>query len=445
LQYLVLLPFFPALWFIVSRGPADALIDVYLPILVLVPMYGVLAIPHLIAVDAQDAALFPIAIAALFKYRGPRRLQRADIWMMLFLVCSGYADAQYGFSQGVRNVFENFLAMGLPYIVGRLLLEQEGVRVRFIRRFLWLLAFVAVVSVVEFRLGRNLFAGFWTPIFGAPPNIEQVRGHFERAQGPFGHAIGAGMIYAVAWILALWLRDFDKLGSVAERRFLGLRQSTVLVWLMFMGLLIAYSRGPWIGAALAFAIALIGRAKHVARTAVIVVVLGSVAGGVAYRYIDAYTSAAVPKDLDQENAIYRRHLLEAYQPIVDAGGLFGWGPRYPKAPGQASIDNYYLFLEVTQGSVGLWTFLLLSAEAIISLLRFARGRVRKTEFCFAMSMFALLAGCLLSLGSNGLGFQIEGIYFLCVGWALSVRQLSAAAVTESAHVNPALKTRRILT
>jgi O-Antigen ligase len=446
LRYLVLLPLFPALWFIAKRGLADALVDVYLPILVLVPMYSPLLIPHLVSVTAADAALLPIAIAALIKYRGPMRLRRADVWMALFLLCSGFELGNLEITQSLRTIFEHIFVIGLPYIVGRFLLEQEGVRVRFIRRFLWLLAFVAVVSLVEFRLGRNLFAMFWMPVFGTPPNIEQVRGGFERVQGPFGHAIGAGMIYAVAWILALWLRDFDKLdlGST-ERKFFGLRSSTVLVGLMFMGLLIAYSRGPWTGAAVAFAIALIGRAKNVARTTVIVVVLGIVVGGVAYRYLDAYSSAAVAKDQDQENAIYRRQLLDAYQPIVSYGGLFGWGEGFPRVPGLYSIDNYYLYIEVTQGTVGLWTFLLVSAEAIISLFLFARTSLRKTEFGFAISMLALLAGSLLTLGSNGLMYQIQEIYFLCIGWALSLSHLGAAAVREHKHLNPALTTRRILT
>lgn len=445
--YLVLLPFLIALCFIAARSLEDALLDVYLPILVLVPMYYVLAVPHLITVSAQDAALLPIAIGSLFKYGKQWRLQRADIWITLFLLSSGVADARHVFTQGLRSFVENLLVIGLPYIVGKLLLEQETVRVRFLRRLLWLLAFVAVVSLVEFRLGRNLFTAFWTLIFGhGSPNIEQVRGGFERVQGPFGHAIGAGMIYGLGWILALWLRYFTKLQvGDSERKFLGVRRSTVLVWSLFMGLFIALSRGPWVGAVLSFAVSLIGRAKNVTRTAVIVIVLGLVVGGAMYQYLDAYTSAQVPKDQDQENAIYRRQLLDEYKPIATAGGLFGWGWRFPPVPGATSIDNYYLLLRLVQGSVGLWMFLLLSAEAVISLIFVARRSAATTDFSFAVSMLAVLAGMLLSLTSNGLGFQIQEIYFLCIGWSLSIRQTQKAAVAAYEHLNSTLDVRRTFT
>jgi hypothetical protein len=224
-----------------------------------------------------------------------------------------------------------------------------------------------------------------------------------------------------------------------------LRRSTVLMWLMLMGLLISDSRGPWIGAALAFAIASIGRARHAARTAVIVGLLAIFIGAFSYQYIDEYTSATVPQSRDQESAIYRRQLLDAYGPIAAVGGLFGWGPRFPRVPGQPSVDNYYLLTEVTQGSVGLWTFLLVSAEAILSLFLFARKSLRRTEFSFAITMMAMLAGSMLTLTSNGLMYQILELYFLCVGWALSVKQLRVAGVRELDHVAPVLETRKILT
>ena len=200
---------------------------------------------------------------------------------VLFLLGAAFPYAEYlGFTVGVHEFAELVFAAFLPYVVGKLLLEQPGVRERFLRRMLWLMAFVAVVEVVEFRLGINSFTSIANTI--SPQHtgvIEQVRGGFQRAQGPFGHAITAGMLFGAAWILALWLGFVDKSNTRnPERKFFGIRPSLVLPWTLVMGLLMAWSRGPWMGAALGFAVSRIGYAKRVRHTALIVILSIAVGG-----------------------------------------------------------------------------------------------------------------------------------------------------------------------
>jgi hypothetical protein len=291
---------------------------------------------------------------------------------------------------------------------------------------------------VEFRLGKNLFSSFFMLLFGVAP-MEQLRG-FTRIQGPYGHAIIAGTVFSMGWILAVWLRYRDGLTlGAGERRILGIRLSTVLVGLTFLGLILTYSRGPWLGAALAYTISRIGFAKHIRRTAVLVVLGCSVAGLAGYQYFEAYTDPNLfgTSGQDQQNAIYRRMLLDSYEPVVAVGGFFGWGVGFPRVGGQSSIDNEYLWLRLTQGPFGLWIFVLISLESIAFLISSARRSQLKTDFCFCITMVALLCGALVIGTTVEIYNQAYALFFLCIGWSLSVRptQASAAATQLPAAAN----------
>jgi hypothetical protein len=426
--FLVLLPMIPAMWLIATKSLEDALLDVYLPVLILVPMYYEFTVPHVINIGAATATLFPILIVALVRHHDRWRFQRSDLWMGLFLVGLGISNSAGGPTIGIRAFFETIFLILFPYAVGKLLIEQPGLRERFIRRLCWLLAVVAVLSIVEFRLGKNLFSSFYVLLFREAP-MEQLRG-FTRVQGPYGHAIIAGTVFTMGWILAVWLRYLDKqkLGA-GERKILGIPLSMVLVGLTFLGLILTNSRGPWIGAALAFAISRIGPAKRVRRTAVLVVLCCSVAGIAGYQYSEAYTDPNLygTAGQDQQNAIYRRMLLDSYEPVVRVGGVFGWGIGFPRVGGQTSIDNEYLWLRLTQGPFGLWLFVLISLESIAFLISSARRSQLKTDFYFCVTMLALLCGVLVIGTTVEIYNQAYALFFLCIGWSLSVRPTEASA------------------
>lgn len=426
--YLVLLPAIPAIWMIARRSLGDAVIDVYLPALFLVPTYYILAIPHFIGFSASDAAIIPITVAAVIKYRRQWRWQRADLWLLLFAAFGGYS---YGinYSTGLREFCQRMILAVSPYIVGKLLIEQEGIRKRVVRRMAWLSAIVALISIVEFRLGRNLFAIFYTPLFHkGPPNVEQVRHGFERVQGPFQHAIAAGMIFGSVWILALWLSRTNKqeLGG-DEPKLFGLRRSWFLMACAFAGMLMTMSIGPWMGAALAFAIAWISRAKSVKSVTIAVAFIVLIASSAGYSFMEGYTSSNIndAQSYVQEDAIYRRQLLTNYLPIAEAGGWFGWGRRVPAVPGQNSVDNEYLVLALMRGLLGLTMFVLLGCEAAGALIHKARWPARPQDFSFAITLLAVLAGIWLALGTVYLQAQVRALYYLFLGWGLAEWRFSA--------------------
>jgi hypothetical protein len=447
MPFLLLLPFIPAVWVIVTKSVEDALIYVYLPIMLLLPTHFDLRLPHLWAWKACDSALFPIVVVALVKYWRKWHWQRSDLWIALFLLGDALGEGRYASSRGLRGACVMFMSTICPYIVGKLLLEQEGMRQRFLRRFLWILAFIAVVDVIEWRLARNLFEISMMAIFTRiEPLFLQMRGGFTRTQGPFGHPIAAGTVFATAWIFALWLRYVDQqnLGA-AERRLFGLRRSTILVWMLFAGLIMCGSRGPWIGAAVGLAIARVGRATNVRRTAVVMFLVCSVAGMAGFAYLNRYTAGDLSsaKDKDQENAIYRRVLVQAYEPVVQAGGMFGWGEGFPRVPGAPSVDNEYLWLRLSQGPFGLALFILLSAEASLALLRTARRSREKQDFYFAFIMLAVLVSVLTTGGTVSLMYQSYYLFFFYLGWSLSLRPTPSTAVSRELAVQGEYRFRRI--
>lgn len=147
-----------------------------------------------------------------------------------------------------------------------------------------------------------------------------------------------------------------------------------------------------------------------------------------YVYLVAYTSGS-PQDLDQQNAIYRRQLIEVYGTVAEAGGFFGWGLAFPRIGYQDSIDNEYLFLHLTQGILGLVSFFLIALESCLALIVQARRSQQKSDFAFCLTLVAVLCGILLTIVSVGLTAQAQELYFLCVGWSLSVRQRKMAVST----------------
>lgn len=421
--FLVLLPAIPAIWLVSRRSVESALLNVYLPVLFLVPTYYIFEVPSVLGFCAADAAIIPIAAAAIYRYHQRWRWRRVDLWLLLFAAAFGYSMA-YNYSMGLRAFFQMAIAAILPYVVGKLMIEQVGFRERFVRRMAWLAAIVAFLSLPEFRLGKNLFTTSYATLFHrGSPNIEQVRHFYTRVQGPFEHAIAAGMVFFLVWIFALWQSHADKRNfGASEPRMFRMRRSWLLMAFSFLGLFMTNSRGPWLGAIAAYGIYRIGIATNVKRTAMIVALLGIVLGGATYSYLKFYTSGTIQEaaNHEQENAVYRRQLLDNYMPIAESGGLFGWGLAYPRVPGQGSIDDHYLLLWLMQGLVGVGLFSLIGVESIYALTRRARTQSDKDDFSLTLSLLAVIAGFLLTLATVALQAQALALYYICIGWSMAV-------------------------
>jgi O-antigen ligase len=169
--------------------------------------------------------------------------------------------------------------------------------------------------------------------------------------------------------------------------------------------------------------------------------------GTAYIYGKRYTEVQRSQAVDDEqrNAIYRRELLDSYTPIVKERKVFGWGiTTYPSMNGQASIDNEYLMLAVTQGFVGLGLFVAIGAGSMFRLLNLATRPIAMEDRALIVAHMAALIGVLTTITTVFLGEQAIILFFLVVGWgqAMNPQRVGEAV---SNRLIPQFQFQRVLT
>jgi O-antigen ligase len=476
---IILIPAF-ACWFVLARSSArQALLDVYLPALLLLPQYYVLRLPHTPPMSFSDMAILPIGFAMIFGYIRRWRLDWMDLWVLLYAASCGLSeglsnqlangDWVYIFSansatsdqlstnlaNGALMFIGRVLSMVLPYMAGKLLIEGavvdgQPMRKKLVERLLTLLAIVAVISVFDFLTKGSI----WQKVIGRffPTQdvgwIPQSRWGFGRIQGPFGHAILAGMIFLIGFSYCLWLRRvYPDWGT--RKIFQGSKLTVrgLLLGAIVAGLLMAQSRGPWIGVGLALVFGMLMRAMSAVKAAAVFLAFLSLFSIAAYYYGKQYTDRDMNQasNEEQRNAIYRRQLLENYFPLVRERKAFGWGVTdYPKINGQISIDNQYLLLAVTQGFVGLGFFLLIAAGTGLRLLRMLSRPLQPDDRLLVFAHLSVLIGLLTTLSTVYMGEQVVMLFFLIAGWVQGMHPQSATVQALGAPAQQQLRFRRVL-
>jgi hypothetical protein len=443
-----------ACWAVLAMGSArKALLTVYLPVLLLLPQYYVLRLPHLPPISFADAAILPLGIVLLMEMRR-WRWAWMDLWVLLFAVCAGLSEAlstelangdwtqllsvNFAVSQRLGTNIANgglMLAAGvltivLPYMAGKLLIEQEhdGMRRKVIGRIVVLLAVVAGLSVYDFLTGRSLWQKMAKPFLGAYQNEvwePQMRWGFGRIAGPYGHAILAGMIFLMGLVYCLWLRSADRnWGSQRLIHGLPVTVRGLALTAIAGGLLMTQSRGPWIGVGLALIFALLTRFLPVGKAVVVFAGFCAVFTVAALYYANQYTEKAMRETSSEEqrNAIYRRQLLTNYTPLVMQRKAFGWGiTTVPAVGGQVSIDNEYLLLAVTEGFTGLAVFLAIVTGSAAKLLRMISLPIPGDDRMLAFAHLAVLIGLMTTLSTVYMGEQVVMLFFLFTGWVQAMR------------------------
>lgn len=462
---MALLILIPALacWAVLAMSSArKALLNVYLPAVLLLPQYYVLRVRHLPPLNFADTAVMPLAIALMATELRRWRWAWMDLWIFLLAVSAGLSEALStelasgnwvrlfstssaasvrlgtNIANGGLMFVNGLLTIVMPYMIGKIMLEQydtDGVPVRrkVIRRMVTLLAVVAVISVYDFVKGVSI----WQKVFHflKPYQSEiwepQVRWGFGRIAGPFGHAILAGMIFLMGLIYCLWLRRVDP--HWGTRRLIAGLPFTLRGFILTAvagGLFMSQSRGPWVGVALALVFGLFTRIFPAGKAAlaflVFLVFFGTAAYFVGAHYTDASLRSATTEA--QRNAVYRRELLTSYTPIVAERPAFGWGiTSYPTINGQQSIDNEYLLLMVTEGFFGLAVFLAIVAGTGFRLLHFMGQPLKPEDRLLVFAHLSVLIGLVTTVTTVYMGEQVVVLFFMFVGWVQGMRPARVAA------------------
>src|SRR2546423_1202742 len=156
LQTLIIaLPGMASLIVCIRRGPEQALLSVYLPALLLLPSCRW---PISGQLSFGDTALLPIAAFLVLGSSGKWRWSSIALLVIgnviLIVVAEGMA---VGFKMAVNTTIRVSCSIFLPYFAAKQTLQQRDYMIRFAQRIVVLLAIVAIVSVYEFRMGRDLF------------------------------------------------------------------------------------------------------------------------------------------------------------------------------------------------------------------------------------------------------------------------------------------------
>jgi O-Antigen ligase len=420
-----------ALIVIWRMGPERAVLGLVVPVMMLWP-YGTGWKFKGVELDIMDAVVIPVAVALVFKYARRWRYTLVDLLIFFYcfstLLSNWNADGQSaGLALGTAMALSCFPA----YIIGRVAVERPGFRVALVKRYAFLAFVISIFSVYEYRMEWNFFRIWSDKLFHNSSHlILQMRWGYGRIAGPYGHAILAGCILLSALLFAIWLASEGLWGEKFRNlSFLPGRKSMYIVLGLLLGVWMTQSRGPWMGGAFGILFILAARARNQKRALRNVVIVSLLLLTVFYTALNRYTNVNhAPSDIDQENAQYRRMLVINYTPVVERGGMLGYGLHFPTIDGQVSIDNEYLNLALTQGYLGLGIFTLIILITGGRLLRTIVVSRDRTETSFALCLLAVFVTIVLSITTVYLGFQTFTLFFLIAGWAQELQPARAFAV-----------------
>ncbi len=451
MQFLFLIPFFISCYYVARGQAGKAFLNVYLPCLLIVPTYYVVRLPHMFLISPANGSLIPIGLSLLFKPQIRWQFKRMDLWVVLFLTAIGLSETlrEHNPKDGLILWAQDFVEMFLAYIVGRQIIEPN-LRLETVKRMIFLFVAQLPFALYEYRMASNPFINMGHTLFRVNDIgwFVQLRGGHARISTCFAHAILAGMLFVVAMALNYYLINIYKM----DPRRLGPRMSwlqkyKIPVLVLPLLLFLTGSRMPMACGVLCFLLLRIPTFSTMKKGAITMLLIIVVGGGVGYIAFQKYTTLKAGQTADEakDSAIYRKLLLDNYAPALEAGGFLGWGVEsFPRFPGQESVDNNYLILQLAHGNFGKWSFIMLGLESVLTLsLAASRFKSRETIF-LAFSLMAGLIGIFVALGTVAMFEQVIQVTFLLLGWSQSLQDTHAYGAQTVQMPEPRFRFRRVI-
>lgn len=434
MELIILIPAVLCIVTFLREDTSEALRKVVLPVLLVMPIYFYWSARPLPSINFLGGALLALGFGMLVYDLPKWKFSFVDLWIVLFIMSSWWADHLYGRStESIFELFDGLTNVLMPYMAGKLLIEQPGKREKFTKTFVWVLALSSLFSASEYFARKNLYVWFWSHFFPGqwPMFTTQIRWGGGRVSGPFGQSELAGMMMFAGWLLALWVGrpNWQEKLMPGRGRQLPMLHGKRLIWLTFLAVVMTQARGPWIGAILGLMIASIGFGKKPVVRALVVISTIVCIGLPIYIYGKDYLAGPRKNyGSEKETAQYRQELIKNYIPVAVKGGDWGWGMFYPVQDGQKSIDNEYLFVWVVQGQIGLISLLSIIAGTMFTLIRRAIKAQNVRERHFALTLLGIFLGMCFTISTVFLGGQSFELFFLLVGWSQAIRAQRARRV-----------------
>ncbi len=454
----VLVPSLICLFLITRDRVSTALLSVYLPTVFLLPVQYTIRLPHLPELSVSEICVIPLGIVGIIRLIQRRNLKLMDFLVISFLISLSITEVlnEHVTKDGIFIATTGFISMLLPYAVGRTLIEPEN-RIITVRRIVLLVLLLGVPGMFEWRMGRNLYAPLGE-LFGASLSpVIQIRGGHGRFSASFTDSEMAGTAIAIAvalngWLAFLWRK---KMWPDPGILFTWLEKSHLAEILLLAYVFLTQSRGPELALVAGYLILQIPRFEKTKVASAVVAVLLAVGAAAGYQYFNQLTSVADINDVHDEqqgSALYRRRMIELFQPMLEQGGWLGWAYKsFPHAQGLGnldngvqSVDNEFLYVHLGQGRLGFFLFLLIAVESLRTAMVSSWRLEGPEDRAFAFSMLASMAVLWISLATVYMGVQLPQIAFLLIGWGQSiVPGCTVPVVLQEASTNPPFHFRRV--
>ncbi len=213
------------------------------------------------------------------------------------------------------------------------------------------------------------------------------------------------------------------------------------------GLLLSFSRGPWMGATIATALYVLTGPKGLSRGMMVgaasVIGLAFLAITPLGNKIFGFLPFFGGEIGESENLDYRARLFENGMRVIRENPLFG-STNYLEHPlmvelfqGQGIIDlvNTYIQVGLGYGFVGIFLFVMILASALWSALR-AQAMTRQTDPQFsaiARAGFASMVGMMAVIATMSNVYQVEIFYWTFAGLCVGMRRVAETASAPQAQ------------
>lgn len=323
------------------------------------------------------------------------------------------------FTNVLRSLFLYVVDIYVLYYVASRLCTDRGKITEAMAAFCLSCSVMAVVAVFESMKHWLLYTAL-IPRWGGDPLMTQYifRGGLLRAEASSGNALALGFLLAVS--LGFWMYLQSR---VPKRRW---RLGTTA--LLALGLLVSFSRGPWLAAiAMLFAYAAFGPrgASRVLKACLAFLVISTV---ILSSPLGTKITNMVPfmgGKVGETSVTYRERLLDRSWELIKAKPMLGDQHAFSKMQdlrqGQGIIDIVNAYVQVTlfYGFVGLALFLLFILSGFLKAYRTAK-RVARSDHDASLlgaSIAASIFGVLLLLADGSLGTAPQRIFYILIGLA----------------------------
>lgn len=411
---IAILPVFGALLLLAKgRDARDIFVSYFLPVLTLIPAYYqtklVSGIPEF---AFWTSALIPIVMVWVMKERMEGyEFSWIDLAIVLHLMLIFYAqfDAT-GYKDAQKILFREVLMRMVPFFMLKAIMMDAGRRKQALIVMTILGAIVSIFMIYEFRLYTNLIDKYIRQIwpYGVPWGGSMNRFGFKRAAGSFAHPISAGYFFSMMAPIAFWLWR--------NKHYTSERFGLIIFGLNALGVITSISRAPMAGLALSAIIIWFGWSRKKVLSGGFLIIVAIIGLSIYIPKFVEYTSIerSHAKTQDQENAAYRKEMLDNYIEIIKEKPVWGWGRyTFPVVKGQKSIDNEYLFIAITGGMINLSIYLLITVVVLIRLGLFAlRHPGESPEGRLAWVLIAAWLSALFTQATVYSGMQTTNYFFM---------------------------------